>query len=318
MTVATETLIRFKRIVAQGRLAHAYLFAGPEQTGKTSTVVALAKMFNCESPSSEGHFCDQCPSCRKFIAGNHSDMFVLEAPAGETIKIENIRQFIQRCTLRPFEAKWKVFLIRHAQRLTKEAANALLKTLEEPNPETIIFLTTSAPELCLDTIKSRCHTVHFFPQSQKQLAADLIRDCSIDEVSAQSLAYFADGSLMKAKSLLDGKFHQRKNKIIDEMVMKRNSDEYLRKALSDKDEIQTVLQVLLSFFRDMMLMKSGMGESCLANRDRIRDLKALGADFSFDDVSRINGEIIKAIRLFKDNLNVKMSLSVIKELVWVK
>jgi hypothetical protein len=68
----------------------------------------------------------------------------------------------------------------------------------------------------------------------------------------------------------------------------------------------------------MLLMKSGVGESCLANRDRVRELRALVSEFSFDQVNRIIGEIVKAIRLFKDNLNVKMSLSVIKELVWVK
>ncbi len=317
MDFSTEVLDRFKRIISQKRLAHAYLFVGPQQTGKSATVVALAKMLNCEEAGEE-YFCGQCPSCRKFNAGNHPDMFMLDAGLGETIKIEEIRHFIQRCTLRSFEAKWKVFMIVHAERLTKDAANALLKTLEEPNPETIIFLTTAVPELCLDTIKSRCHTVHFFPKSQNQLAADLMKDCALDDISAQSLAFFADGSLLKAKSLLDSKFHQRKNKIIDEMVMKRNSDEFLRKALSDKEETQTVLRVLLSFFRDLMLIKSGVGESCLANRDRLRDLKALGPGFSFEDIDRILSEIIKAMRLFKDNLNVKMSLSVIKELVWVK
>lgn len=317
MPVNQDILNRFEQIQSQGRLAHAYLFIGPVQSGKSATVITLAQMFNCEREEING-FCGECGSCRKISAGNHPDVITIEAGIGETIKIEDIRTFIQRGGLRAFEANWKVFMIRNAERLTKEAANALLKTLEEPNRQTVIFLTTAVPELCLDTIKSRCQAVHFFGQSQNQLAVELIKDLSMDEISAHTLAFFAEGSLMRAKTLFEAKFNLKKNKIIDEMIMKRNSDDFLRKVLSDKEETQAVLKVLLSFFRDMLLMKSGVGESCLANRDRARELRAMVSEFSFDHVSRIIGEIVKAMRLFKDNLNVKMSLSVIKELVWVK
>lgn len=317
MDHSREILERFKQISSQGRMAHAYLFVGPAFLGKSSTVNAIARMLNCENPG-EGFSCGQCASCRKIESGNHPDIYRLETELGETIKIENIRTFIQRCTLRSFEAKWKVFTILNAERLTKEAANALLKTLEEPHKETLIFLTTSVAELCLDTIKSRCQTIHFFSLSSRQLTQMLMENFSLDEVSAQSLAFFADGSFQRAKSLYESKFHQQKNKMIDEMVMKRSSDEFLRKALSDKDQTKALLDVLLSFFRDMALLKSGVGESFLANRDRVRDLKSLSHGFSFDHVMKIVDEIINAMRLFKDNLNVKMSISVIKELVWVK
>lgn len=318
MEHSKEILERFQRISTQGRMAHAYLFVGPAQSGKSATVNAIARMLNCENALADGLDCGQCASCRKIGAGNHPDIFLFETAVGETIKIEDIRTFIQRSGLRPFEAKWKVFTIANAERLTKEAANALLKTLEEPHPQTLIFLTTSVAELCLDTIKSRCHIVHFFGKSQPQLTRDLMQQFSLDEVGAQSLAFFAEGSFPKAKALYEAKFNQLKNRIIDEMIMKRNSDEYLRKALSDKEETQILLKVLLSFFRDMALLKSGAGESHLANRDRIRDLKSLSNEFTFNHVSRIVEEIVQAMRLFKDNLNVKMSLSVIKELVWVK
>ncbi len=317
MLLNEDILKRFGRIASQDRLAHAYLFTGPLESGKTKTALALAQLLNCEAVS-EKYFCGECGGCRKISAGNHPDIVVLNAGVGETIKIEEVRSFIQRSGLRAFEAKWKVFVIRNAERLTKEAANALLKTLEEPNAQTLMILTTSVPELCLDTIKSRCQTVHFFPKSQTALTKELMTELSLDEVSAHALAFFAEGSLSRAKGLYEAKFSAKKNKIIDEMVMKRDSEEFLRKVLSDKEETQTVLKVLLSFFRDMMLFKSGAGEKWLANRDRVRDLRSLVSGFSFEDVNRIIGEITKAIRLVKDNLNVKMSLSVIKELVWAK
>lgn len=317
MDYSREILERFKRISMQGKMAHAYLFVGPAFSGKLSTVNAIARMLNCEA-SGDQFFCGQCASCRKMESGNHPDIYRLETELGETIKIEEIRAFIQRCTLRAFEAKWKVFTIVNAERLTKEAANALLKTLEEPHAQTLIFLTTSVAELCLDTIKSRCHIIHFFGKSHAQLTKMLMESFSLDEVSAQSLAFFADGSFPRAKRLYEAKFHQQKNKMIDEIVMKRSSEEFLRKTLSDKEQTKMLLDVLLSFFRDMALLKSGVQESFLANRDRVRDLKLLSNGFTFEHVGRIVDEIINAMRLFKDNLNVKMSISVIKELVWVK
>ncbi len=320
MSFNAEILNRFERIHAQGRLAHAYLFIGPEESGKTKTALALAKWLNCEnvqgSPSSQ--FCGECGSCRKIEAGNHPDVMTAQAGVGETIKIEEIRAFIQRIQLRAFEAQWKVFVVRNAERLTKEAANALLKTLEEPNRQTLVVLTTAVPELCLDTIKSRCHAVHFFPQSDMQLAGELIREFGLDEPLAQSLAFFAQGSISRAKALYGSKFNLKKNRIIDEMILKKDSEEFLRKVLSDKEETQTVLRVLLSFFRDLVLVKSGISEDHFANRDRMRELRTLVSKFTFEDLNRIVGEIVKAIQLFKDNLNVKMSLSVIKELVFVK
>ena len=311
----SEVLERFKRICANGRLAHAYLFSGPDGCGKSQTAFALAQMLNCESPG-EKNFCGECGSCRKIASGNHPDLYLLQAAVGETIKIEEIRTFIQRSGLRSFEANWKVFIIKNADRLTKDASNALLKTLEEPNRQTLMILTTSVPELCLDTIKSRCQGVNFYPLAQSVITKDLMSELSLDEPSAQTLAYFSQGSMLKARSMNEEKFSLRKNKIIDEMVMKRHSDEFIRKVLSDKEETQTALKVLLSFFRDMLLVKSGIGEGRLANRDRTRDVRKLAAEFSFEELEGILGQIVKAMKLLKDNLNVKMSMSLIKEMVF--
>lgn len=315
MSVKPDILDYFRRIQANGRLAHAYLFTGPDGSGKSATAFALAKMLNCENPGEE-LFCGKCGSCTKIFSGNHPDIYLLQASVGETIKIEEIRTFIQRSGLRPFEAKCKVFMIQNADRLTKDASNALLKTLEEPNRQTLMILTTCAPELCLDTIKSRCQTVHFYPSSQTVVTRDLMSELALDEPSAQTLAYFSEGSLAKAKGLFEEKFSAQKNKIIDEIIMKRHSEEFLRKVLSDKEDTQTTLKVLLSFFRDMMLVKSGVGKERLANRDRERDVRLLASEFTFEDIEHVLGQIVKAMQLLKDNLNVKMSMSLIKEMVF--
>jgi DNA polymerase-3 subunit delta' len=315
--INNEVLGRFSRVRARGRLAHAYLFVGPPESGKTLTALALAKLLNCEDLN-DGVSCDRCSGCVKINARNHPDIMMLSVDVGETIKIDDIRAFIQRLQLRAFEAKCKVAVIQNAERLTTEAANALLKTLEEPSRDTLMILTTTVPEMCLDTIKSRCHVVHFFPKSYHDVASQLEAEHQLNAVDAQCLVFFAQGSVSRAKSLLDGNFIAKKNKIINEMIMKRDSEEFLRKTLSDKEETQMTLNVLLTFFRDLVLLKSGLSEENVVNRDRLRDLGGLAAQFSFEDLNRIVGQIVKTIQLFKDNLNVKMSLSVIKELVFVK
>jgi DNA polymerase-3 subunit delta' len=312
-----DILERFCRISGYGRLAHAYLFVGPEESGKTATALALAKVLNCEELAGSLS-CEKCPACVKVNSGNHPDIVTLSVGVGETIKIDDIRAFIQRLQLRAFEAKCKVAIIKNAERLTQEAANALLKTLEEPSRDTLMILTSAVPELCLDTIKSRCHVVHFFPKSYHHLAEELAREFGLNQTDASCLAFFAQGSFAKAQGFYENAFIAKKNKIINEMVMKRDSEEFLRKTLSDKEETQTALRVLLTFFRDLMLLKSGLNEENIVNRDRMRDLKGLAQQFSFDDLNRIVSQIVKTIQLFKENLNVKMSLSVIKELVWVK
>jgi DNA polymerase III subunit delta' len=315
--IKSDILERFGRIADNGRLAHAYLFVGPAESGKTATALALAKLLNCDKVTGS-LCCDACGPCVKINAGNHPDVVTLSVGVGETIGIDEIRAFIQRLQLRAFEAKCKVAIIQNAERMTPQAANALLKTLEEPVKETLMVLTTAVPELCLDTIKSRCHVIHFFPRSYGQLAQELAGELQLSTTDAHCLAFFAQGSYTKAKSLYEGKFAAKKNKIIDEMVMKRDSEEFLRKTLSDKEETQVALKVLLTFFRDVVLLKSGLNETNIVNRDRMRDLNGLAMQFSFEDLNRIVSQIVKTIQLFKDNLNVKMSLSVIKELVWVK
>src|SRR5690242_13508236 len=135
-----DILARFSTLTNRGRLAHAYLFVGPPESGKLATAYGLAKVLNCDQLN--GSFgCEECPSCQKINSGNHPDLMTLSVGVGETIKIDDIRGFIQRLQLRAFEAKCKVAVIQNVERLTTEAANALLKTLEEPGKDTLLVLT---------------------------------------------------------------------------------------------------------------------------------------------------------------------------------
>src|ERR1700690_188475 len=117
---------RFSRLIANHRLAHAYLLVGPQDSGKTQTALSLAQLVNCER--GELQACGECASCRKIASGNHPDVHVLGNDEMDSIKIEEIRFLLSRAHLMVFEARTKVFIIRNIELMTSEAANALLKT----------------------------------------------------------------------------------------------------------------------------------------------------------------------------------------------
>ncbi len=308
-------LNRFRVLVRNNRLAHAYLFIGPKDVGKAQTAIAIAKLVNCEHPSS-GLSCNACAVCLKIEHGNHPDIHVISADETQTIKIEQIRHLIERIQLRPFEGKKKVFIIKNIEHLTPEGGNALLKTLEEPVKDSLLILTTAVPEENLDTIKSRCHGVSFFPSSNRKLELHLTKDYAIDQIKSHFLAYYAEGCPGLARRFEEDEIFERKNEAINKIVCAAESDDYLKKILADKIKTKEILNVLLSWFRDLLLLKTGVDESRLVHLDRIKELKKYEQSYSFVQLTEMINEITGTARLLGENLNVKLGVSLIKEKLW--
>jgi len=227
-----DVMQRFSRLLAGRRLAHAYLFVGPQDSGKTQTALSISQLVNCEGPQAP---CGQCASCRKIASGNHPDVHVIGNDAMEAIKIEEIRFILGRIQLMAYEARTKVFIIRNIELMTLEAANALLKTLEEPTPNTLMILTTSVPEANLDTIKSRCHIVKFFPSSVNRIA-QLLTDEGLNIQEARFLAVYTEGCLGKTRKLIKQEIIPHKRKVLDEMLLNRNNDNFLKSLAADAQE----------------------------------------------------------------------------------
>lgn len=152
--------------IKSGNLTHAYLFSGPSHIGKFSIARRFVNILQCTN-----NLCNECPVCKQIKSGNHPDTIVLKEK-GESIKIEQIRDIIQRLQMTK-QAEYKILLIKGAERLTPEAANCLLKTLEEPPPDTLIIMTTSNIREILPTIISRVRLIKFTAYSQKFLEEKL-------------------------------------------------------------------------------------------------------------------------------------------------
>lgn len=199
------------RVFNSGRLAHAYLFRGPDGVGKKRAALLSAARLNCAETAATGP-CGDCPPCRKLRSGNHPDVVVVSAENG-TIKIDRIRELCRSLAYPPYESEMRTVIIEDIHTMTPEAANSLLKTLEEPPPRNLLILTAESSRELLPTIVSRCQTIPFYGLAAETCARVIRQQCpDLGTEEAVLLAELAGGSpgtalLLQQKELL-GVYHK--------------------------------------------------------------------------------------------------------------
>ena len=301
--IGQSRIIRLlRRALAQDLLPHAFLFTGMEGVGKKLTALTLAKVVNCQEGAS-GDCCDRCISCRKAASGNHPDIDVIERE-GPFIKIEQIRALKHRLRFKPLEGRYRVTVISNSQYLKVEAANALLKVLEEPPENNLIILTAFETTGLLPTIVSRCLHLSFQPLAAVEISAHLCKTHSIAPERAAVIARLAGGSLSRAMALLDEKQISRRNWILETVaeIHKSRIPDLLAATNSwkgDNVDLQQDLEWLKTWIRDLLVQKFEATESVgLLNADLAEKVKAMAPQMSshnllqfFDLVCTIQGAI---------------------------
>jgi DNA polymerase-3 subunit delta' len=189
---------QLERVLAGRRLAHAYLFSGPAGVGKHRTALALARALNCDG----GHGCGECLSCQKIIAGTHPDLILIQRD-GASIKIAQVRALEQHLAFPPHEGRVRVIVIDGAEQFTVNAANALLKALEEPRRSTLFLLLTAALHQVIPTLRSRCQQVRF-PPLRDEVLEQILMAAGVSAQDREAAIPLAEGSATRALELAQG------------------------------------------------------------------------------------------------------------------
>jgi DNA polymerase-3 subunit delta' len=253
-----------RRAVAGERLSHAYLFRGPAGVGKRTMARAFSNYLNCDSPSADQDSCTTCRSCHKLMSGNHPDLLMIE-PDGVSIKIGQIRELKHTLTFPPFEANCRVVVINDVHTMRREAANSLLKTLEEPPPGNQLILTGDAASAILPTITSRCQTIPFTGLPPSLVKEKLISE-GVESGAAATLAEISGGSLGQARSMADLDILKIRRDIVtgllalqpEEATTVNNIFQLAGQAADLSSQLPELIELLRLWFRDLVLAAQGL------------------------------------------------------------
>lgn len=303
-----NAILSIGRILNSGRVAHAYLFSGPEGVGKKKVATAFIEALFCAS----GEGCGACISCRKIASGNHPDIHTLE-PDGQFIKVDQVRALQKDLAFRPYEAPRKACIIDGADRFNQSSGNSLLKTLEEPPGNALIILLASTLDAVLPTIRSRCQQISFSGVPVDEISGYL-ESTGIDQDSARVAASLADGSIAKAISLCSEELMAERADVIARacsISVKNMNDLFSFGELFDKDREKTLksLEILTSFWRDMMHLASG---SCaVVNSDLRVLLERETCRRSREALLRGLESLVKTRQAILRNANVRLAMDVL-------
>lgn len=317
-----------QRGLAQGRRAHAYLFAGPPQVGKATLARELAQALNCEG---DDRPCQECNACRRIAGGIHADVQVVSVETGgdgglqtgavhKDIRIQQIREIERAVGLHPYEGRCRVIIIDPADVMNEEAQNAFLKPLEEPPPAVVFVLVTARPDALRPTIRSRCQRVDFSLLAVQRVEEALRERWQADPRQAQLLARLSRGRLgwavdalqdeeimrVRGVALMDGRT------LPEGSIQERFSyaGEVAARFSRDRSTVLAVLDLWRDWWRDVLLTSAGCPEA-VTNLDLSDILRSEASRYGPGEVADFLRALAVTKRHLQTNVNSRLALEVL-------
>ncbi|SDJ81594.1 DNA polymerase III subunit delta' [Natronincola ferrireducens] len=308
-----ERLIEsLKGALNRQQLTHAYLIEGQRGLGKARIAHELAKAICCRAEGRKP--CNQCNSCRKAEHQSHPEIKWLQEEG--SIKIEAIRELQKNFQMKPYEGTKKVWIISDAGKMTTQAQNALLKTLEEPPQHGTILLITTNGNSLLPTITSRCQRLKLLSVALEKIQSYLMEEKNVDEKEAKVLAAFSNGVIGKALQLLeDEEFKERRQRI---MVITRDIVDkktiYLLENLEyfneEKTNIEEILEIMTGWYRDLLIYKDTQKKDLVINIDALEEISYQTSKLTLKNIKEMLFIIESTKSNLKSNANFQMTIEV--------
>ncbi len=306
----------FKNALSTGKISHAYIIEGERSSGKEFIARVFAQALECEAGGIDP--CNECHSCRQANAGSHPDIIKVTHEKPQNIGVDDIRAGINdNILIKPYSGDWKIYIINEAEKMSIQAQNALLKTLEEPPEYAVILLLTSNLDVMLQTIISRCVVLHMKPVPDDMIKGYLMRELHIPDYKADVCTAFAQGNLGKAKALaVSEEFDNIKTEAVNLLRYIREMEiteivTAINKIKDYKIDINDYLDILSVWYRDVLLFKATNDANHLIFKDEIQYIKNVANQSAYEGIEVILEALEKAKARLRANVSFEMTMELL-------
>lgn len=306
----------FRNAIAMDKVSHAYILNGPDQSGKTMLAEAFAAALQCEENGTDP--CGKCRSCRQAEGKNQPDIIYVTHDKPNTLGVEDIRtQVNEDIYLKPYSSRYKVYIIDEAEKMNVQAQNALLKTMEEPPAYAVILLLTDNADGFLPTVLSRCVRLDLKAVPDETIRRFLTEEKQIPGHQADICTAFARGNVGKAVSLAGSEdFNRIKSAVLE--LLKRIKDielyemtQAVRQITEYKLEINDYFDLMMIWYRDVLLYKATADVNRLVFREEIYHIKKAASQSSYAGIE----EVLKALDKAKQRMRANVNFELLMELL---
>ena len=301
---------------ANDKVSHAYLLTGEKGSGKKLLASIFAAALNCETHSGEP--CFKCASCHKALTGNHPDIIRVVHERPDVIRVNEIReQLVNTVDIKPYESRYKVYIIDEAEKMNAQSQNAILKTIEEPPPYAVMLLLANNPDSLLSTILSRCVRLNLKAVPSEDVRQYLMREMMLPDYEAEIAAAFAQGNIGRARMSVTGDaFAEMTEKAIRLVKKAGNMQTHeivaaVKELSEDKKNIQQFFDILTLWFRDVLLYKATRDTDNLVFRRELAEIKREATICSYEGLEDMIEAVNKAGVRIRANVNFDLTVELL-------